>query len=77
MITDESEVAPQENVFDLVISRAQFDKQRLCQILGNKEIVPQAVQTFVTVDFYNHDTRNSELSEGFSPEYATQFSFKN
>ena len=32
----------------------------------------------MTVDFYNHDTRHSDLSEGFEPSYAnTQFSFKN
>lgn len=35
------------------------------------------MQTFVTVDFYNHDSRNSDLAEGFEPTYSTQFSFKN
>ena len=29
------------------------------------------------MDFYNHDTRNSDLAEGFEPNYSTQFSFKN
>lgn len=46
-------------------------------MLGNKELLPGAVQTFVTIDFYNHDTRNSDLAEGFEPNYSTQFSFKN
>ena len=61
----------------MVVSKANFDRQRLSQILGNKELLPGAVQTFVTVDFYNHDSRNSDLSEGFEPNYSTQFSFKN
>lgn len=29
------------------------------------------------MDFYNHETKTSELSEGFEPNYSTQFSFKN
>ena len=31
----------------------------------------------MTVDFYNHDTETSQLSEGYRPLYNTQFSFKN
>jgi len=33
--------------------------------------------TFVTIDFYNHDTETSQLAEGYRPLYNTQFSFKN
>jgi hypothetical protein len=65
--TNESDILPKENVFDLIISKAAFDHNRLTQILGNKELIPSAVNTFVTVDFYNHDTRNSDLAEGFEP----------
>lgn len=28
-VTNESEISPQENVMDLVVNRAQFDRQRL------------------------------------------------
>lgn len=31
----------------------------------------------MTVDFFNHETKHSGLSEGFEPTYQTQFSFKN
>lgn len=31
----------------------------------------------MTVDFYNHDTRNGDLADSFEPNYGTQFSFKN
>jgi hypothetical protein len=44
---------------------------------GGENILPSTIQTFVTVDFYNHDTRHGDLAEGFDPNYATQFSFKN
>jgi hypothetical protein len=70
-VTDESEVLPQENVFDLIVNTANFDKARLSQVLGNKELLPSAVQTFITIDFYNHDTRHSDLAEGFEPNYST------
>lgn len=76
-VTDESEIAPQENVLDLVVSYAELDKNRLSALLGHKELLPGAVQTFITIDFYNHETRTSDLAEGFEPQYRTQFSFKN
>jgi First C2 domain of RPGR-interacting protein 1 len=31
----------------------------------------------MTIDFYNHDTRNGDLADSFEPNYGTQFSFKN
>eukprot|EP00347_Sterkiella_histriomuscorum_P001912 403370193 len=77
VVTDESEIAPQENVLDLVINTGELNKNKLSQLLGHKELLPGAVQTFVTVDFYNHETRTTELAEGFEPNYSTQFSFKN
>ena len=45
VVTDESEVNPQENVMDLVVSRAQFDRQRLSKILGNTKetLLPSAI----------------------------------
>jgi len=54
-----------------VINTASLDKARLSQLLGHKELLPGAVQTFITVDFYNHESRTSDLSEGFEPNYNT------
>ena len=31
----------------------------------------------MAVDFYNHETKNTDISEGFEPVYNTLFSFKN
>ena len=69
MVTDESELLPQENYLDLVINTAALDKSRLAQLLGNRDILPGAVQTFMFVDFYNHDTVSSATAEGFEPVY--------
>lgn len=79
-VTNESEVSPQENILDILISKASFDQSKLAQILGGgsaREVLPSAVQTFVTVDFFNHETKHGGLCEGFEPAYQTQFSFKN
>jgi hypothetical protein len=35
------------------------------------------VQTFLSVDFFNHDTKTTDLAEGYNPNYQTVFSFKN
>ncbi|CDW86689.1 protein fantom [Stylonychia lemnae] len=76
-VTDNSEISPQENYLDLIVSKAQFDKQRLSQLLGNRELLPGAVHTFISVDFYNHDSKPGPVSEGFEPNFSTQFCFKN
>ena len=31
----------------------------------------------MAVDFYNHETKNTDIAEGFEPIYNTLFSFKN
>ena len=48
-------------------------------MLDEKEMLlhSKTLVTFVTIDFYNHDTETSQLAEGFRPLYNTQFSFKN
>lgn len=46
-------------------------------MLGNKELLPASVQTFVNIDFYNHESKHSDIKEGFEPIFNTQFSFKN
>lgn len=77
IITDESEIQAKDNLLDLRISTASFDRVTLVQILGGREIVPSQVQTFISVDFFNHDSKHTDLSEGFEPVYNTLFSFKN
>lgn len=38
---------------------------------------PMKVQTFLSVDFFNHDSKITDLAEGFNPNYQTVFRFKN
>lgn len=35
------------------------------------------LQTFLAVDFYNHDTKSTDLCPGVEPIFNTLFSFKN
>ena len=76
-MTDESEIGVKENMIDLKISNAAFDRVALVQLTGGAELIPGNVQTFLAVDFYNHDTKNTDMAEGFEPKYNTLFSFKN
>ena len=44
---------------------------------GQQEIDPNTIQTFLAVDFYNHDTKSTDMTLGIEPIYNTLFSFKN
>ena len=47
------------------------------QLLGGRELEPSQVRTFVSVDFYNHDSASSDPCETYDPIFNTLFSFKN
>ena len=44
---------------------------------GQQEIEPGTIQTFLAVDFYNHDTKSTDMTFGIEPIYNTLFSFRN
>jgi protein fantom len=77
--TYESELTVEENVLDFCIDSAEFFGNSLAQVVNTKEISLSANSfiTFVSVDFYNHETETSSICEGMNPVYSTQFSFKN
>ena len=77
--TDESELGPQENLLDLRITSATFDRVMLTQMLtaGHRDLEPGTIQTFLAVDFFNHDTKSTDITMGLEPIYNTLFSFKN
>ena len=77
--TDDSEIGAQENLLDLRITSITFDKVMLTTLLNaNKQDVdPSTIQTFLAVDFYNHDTKSTDATIGMEPIYNTLFSFKN
>lgn len=78
-VTNESEVKPDENCLDLVIQDAEYYYDSFKSVLDPRDMLlfQKTLITFVTIDFYNHDTETSQLSEGYKPLYNTQFSFKN
>jgi dihydroxyacetone kinase DhaKLM complex PTS-EIIA-like component DhaM len=76
--TDETEIGPVENLLELRISTANLEKSMLVQFLGKgKDITSAKIQTFLAVDFYNHDTKTTDMATSESPIYNTLFSFKN
>ena len=77
VITDETEIGPIENLLDLRISTAHLDRASLAQILGNHDVAMGQFSTFLAVDFYNHDTKTTDVLFGDKPDYNTLFSFKN
>lgn len=78
-VTNESEIKPDENVLDLVVQDAEFYFDSFKTVMDDKELLlhQKTLVTFITVDFYNHDTETSQLAEGYRPLYNTQFAFKN
>jgi hypothetical protein len=82
-----------ENIMELKITQASLEPSLLRQLIGEKrrstnpstlkeEVIDiplnsANVQTFLSVDFFNHDSKITDLTEGFNPNYQTVFSFKN
>lgn len=65
---------------DFKIEDADFDKTAISGIssvqMTAEEIEKQFI-TVVTVDFYNHNTETTQMSQGLRANYQTQFSFVN
>lgn len=64
-------------MLDLAIDFADFFGESLSQVLDVTDLTKENFLTFLTVEFYDHDTKATDVSDGFKPSYATQFSFKN
>jgi hypothetical protein len=56
VLTAESELLPQQNILDLRVSNVEFDKHTINQLLGMRDAMDSAIQTFVTFDFFNHES---------------------
>ena len=78
--TEESEVGMDENILDFKVEDADFDAEAIAAVpsvqMSEAEIDRQFI-TVVTVDFYNHSTETTQMSEGTRANYQTQFSFVN
>ena len=45
--------------------------------MDGKAISEESFNTFLSVEFYDHDTKTTEVSKGFKPNYSTQLAFRN
>ena len=77
VMTTESEIEPQQNVLDIRVSETRLDKGLLNMKLGTRDLLPSAIQTFVTLAFFDHDTKHTDINSGYEPSFNTIFSFKN
>lgn len=59
-----------QNLFDLLIIDAEFNPHSL-----PKNIVNSDFATFLTVDFYDHESQISSICPGLSPQYDIHMSF--
>lgn len=72
----ESELATTENTLDVLVRNCEFDELVLRKMLAGKVLELDGLQTMVAVDFYNHETQNSEICEGLKPNFNFQVAYK-
>lgn len=77
VMTEESDIQFLENVLDLKVAKIQLQPSLINDILGMRDPMESSVQTFITLDFFNHDTKPTEMVFGYDPDIDTIFSFKN
>lgn len=75
--TEEPGLKPEENILDFAVEAAEFYADMLRQEVDLADFTSKSFSTFLTVEFYDHDTKVTDVCEGYAPQYATQFSFKN
>ena len=71
--SNEEELTIDENYLDLYITAANFDSDGIQNKLG---IEVDNLMSFISVDFYLHETQTSNLMSGKKPNYNFQLSFK-
>jgi hypothetical protein len=63
-----------ENILDFKVEDAEFDSVAIAQVpsvqMSSDEINKQFI-TVLTVDFYNHSTETTQMSEGLRANYQT------
>ena len=75
------ETSPDENVLDLYISEVMLDEMAITSIISNEtsgffdKLDVKSLLTFLTIDFYNHETVNSSIVEGLNANYSCQIAF--
>jgi len=72
----ESEISTNENTLDVLVGNCELDELVLRKLLSGKVMDLDGLQTMVAIDFYNHDTQNSEITDGLKPNYNFQLAYR-
>lgn len=70
------DVHPEENFLDLYISEIMLDEMTTTSIINEAtkgffdKLDIKNILTFLTIDFYTHETTNSSIVEGLTANYA-------
>jgi poly-beta-hydroxyalkanoate depolymerase len=60
------------------VINAQLEQSMITQINGNRFIPAKSLTSFLTVDFFDHESKNTDPpAEGYEPFYDTLIAFKN
>ena len=70
----ESQYQQSENAVDLVMLQGKFDADAIKNTL--RVVDENDIMTFISVDFYFHETQTSNLVNGVHPNYNLQLTFK-
>ena len=65
-----------ENYFDLYLGHINIDESMLLKNPQNKIKNISHFVSFLTVDFYNHETQHSDFAEGLIKKLGNNYSFK-
>jgi len=77
---DPDEFKDNENYFDLRVVEADFQQELIESFMkayGGEHAARKDFSTVVMVNFYDHDTKTTEMCQGYRPKYHSQISFKN
>ena len=79
IVDDGMEILPNENVLDIKIESAEFDKKIIANFLDSymKGTKPDDILTVVTIAFHRHNLWPSAMVPGVKPQYMTNASFRN
>ena len=75
--TLETDLKHEENMLDFAIDKAEYYPNSLHQIVEADVISEKGFLSFFTVEFYDHDVKATDVTNGLEPSYSTLFSFKN
>ena len=56
VMTEDPDLLPTENILDVKLAKIQLQPNQINEILGMKDPLESAVQTFITLEFFNHET---------------------